>query len=122
MPAHPRVIGRERRRGRRHLTLVENINSGEPIVATARKKQSEALVVAEELGIDLETVEVPRRRTARKRTPNRNGPVSKRQFQWEDVSPAAQAHALAMAGGDQRRCKPINRDTVVILNHPQGPR
>lgn len=104
-------------RRRRHLSLVENVQDGEPIVSAARKK-NEALLVAEELGIALEPVEVPRRRTRKPRV-NRNGPVESTQFPWDSVSPQARKQALFMAGGDILRCKPINRDTVVVLNHPQ---
>lgn len=103
---------------RRHLSLVDNIQDGEPIVAAARKK-NDALLVAEELGIDLapELVEVPRRRTRKPRV-NRNGPVEKT-VAWASVSREAKLHALMMAGGDILRCKPIDRDTVVVLNNPQ---
>lgn len=104
---------------KRHLSLVDNINAGEAIVARAQKK-NDALQVARDLGIDLEPVEVPTRRRARKPRVNRNGAVESRQYKWEDVSPAAQAMALeVLAGGDRKRLKPINRDTVVVLNHPQ---
>ncbi|MGH7175883.1 MAG: hypothetical protein ACREJC_00755, partial [Tepidisphaeraceae bacterium] len=70
-----------------------------------------------ELGIDIEPVALPRRRTAKKRTPNRNGPVE-RTVKWETVNPLTRQLALDMAGGDKRRCKPIDHDTVVVLNNP----
>lgn len=73
--------------------------------------------VAEELGIDLEPVAMPRRRTAKKRTPNRNGPVETTAL-WASVNPQTRAEALARAGGDITRCKPISHDTVVVVNNP----
>lgn len=115
--APARVIPRERRR-KRHLALVDNIEAGETIVAKAQQK-NDALMVAQDLGIDLEPVEVPtRRRTTRKRQPNRNGPVETTVL-WASVYPEAKLHALMIAGGDIKRCKPVARDTVVVLNHPQ---
>lgn len=115
--APARVIPKEHRR-KRHLTLVDNIEAGESIVAKAQQK-NDARMVAQELGVDLEVVEVPtRRRTTRKRQPNRNGPVETIVL-WASVDPATKLHALMIAGGDIKRCKPVARDAVVVLNHPQ---
>lgn len=112
--AHARPMPREPRR--LHLPLVDNVNGGEPIVAEAKKRNT-AKVVAAELGIDIEPVALPRRRTAKKRTPNRNGPVETTVL-WVAVSPHVKALALEKAGGDKRRCKVIDHDTIVVLNNP----
>lgn len=79
----------------------------------ARKAQE----IAEELGLDIEPVAIPRRRTARKRTPNRNGPVDTTVL-WSTVRPETRLHALMIAGGDIRRCKPVSHNEVVVLNNP----
>lgn len=79
----------------------------------ARKAQE----IAEELGLDIEPVAIPRRRTTKKRTPNRNGPVE-RTVLWETVNPETRREALLRAGGDITRCKPISHDTVVVVNNP----
>ena len=100
----------------RHLALVDNIDCGEPIVAAAKKAQASALQVAEELGVSL-TVVKPKR-APRRRTPNRNGPVVVRSFDWEGVNKATQLEALKLAGGNILRCRPINENTVVVTNHP----
>lgn len=119
MAAPARKLPRERRQP--HLALVDNVNCGEPIVAKA-KAVNDAKMVAKELGVDIEEpVTLPRRRTARKRTPNRNGPV-KTTVLWASVRAETRLHALMLAGGDIRRCKPVNHDEVVVLNNPQEKR
>lgn len=102
----------------RHLALVDNIDSGESIVAAAKKAQASALEVAEELGVNLTVV--PPKRAPRKRAPNRNGPViaSRRTCSWDDVNKPTQLEALKLAEGNILRCVPINENTVVITNHP----
>lgn len=80
--------------------------------ATAKK-------VAEDLGVDLPPKEVaPRKRAPRKRAPNRNGPVEKT-ILWSAVDPTTKLHALMLAGGDIKRCRPVSKFVVVVLNHPQ---
>lgn len=76
----------------------------------------EAEKVAKELGVDI-TPPTPRKRTARKRNPSRNGPVTS-SIKWEAVIPQARLHALMLAGGDIKRCEPVNRNTVVVRNNP----
>lgn len=70
---------------------------------------------ATDLGVDI-TPPV-KKRVARQRTPNRNGPVE-HTILWSAVNKATKAHALLLAGGDLRRCKPVARDTVIVLNNP----
>lgn len=80
--------------------------------ATAKK-------VAADLGVDLPPKEVaPRKRAARKRAPNRNGPVEKT-ILWSAVDPTTKLHALFLADQDIKRCKPISRFEVLVLNNPQ---
>jgi hypothetical protein len=80
--------------------------------ATAKK-------VANDLGVELPPKEVaPRKRAARKRAPNRNGPVTKT-ILWSAVDPTTKLHALFLADQDIRRCVPVGRFEVVVLNKPQ---
>jgi hypothetical protein len=80
--------------------------------ATAKK-------VANDLGVDLPPKEVaPRKRAPRKRAPNRNGPVEQT-ILWSAVDPTTKLHALFLADQDIRRCKPVSKFVVVVLNQPQ---
>lgn len=71
--------------------------------------------VAKELGVDIAPPAT--KRVARKRNPSRNGPVE-RIVLWSAVTPETRREALLLAGGDKRRCKPVSRNEVVVLNHP----
>lgn len=69
--------------------------------------------VAKELGVDI----TPKKRAARKRTPNRNGPVVKT-VAWKSIPATTRLHWLMMANQDIRRIKVIDHTTAVILNNP----
>jgi hypothetical protein len=38
------------------------------------------------------------------------------------VHPAVLAEALRLAGGDAARLRVLSADTVLVINHPRGPR
>jgi hypothetical protein len=85
----------------------------------SRMDEATAKKVAQDVGVELPPKEVaPRKRAARKRTPNRNGPVEKT-ILWSAVDPTTKLHALFRADQDIRRCKPVSKFVVVVLNHPQ---
>lgn len=79
-------------------------------------RRTEATEVATELGVDI--APPPARRPRAKRQPNRNGPVEKTVL-WKTVTPETKAHALLLAGGDLKRCKPVAYNEVVVLNNPR---
>lgn len=78
--------------------------------ATAKK-------IATDVGVDLPPA-APKKRVARKRTPNRNGPVTKTVL-WSAVDPTTKLHALFLADQDIKRCVPVSRFVVLVLNNPQ---
>lgn len=80
--------------------------------ATAKK-------VANDLGVELPPAAPPKKRVARKRNPStRRQPVEK-SILWSAVDPTTRLHALFRADQDIRRCKPVGKFEVVVLNKPQ---
>lgn len=79
--------------------------------------EATAKQVAQDVGVELPPA-TPKKRVTRKRTPNRNGPVEKT-ILWSAVDPTTKLHALFLADQDIRRCKPVSKFVVVVLNKPQ---
>lgn len=89
------------------------------MVRRAVMDEATAKKVARDVGVDLPPKEVaPKKRVARKRTPNRNGPVTKTVL-WSAVDPTTKLHALFLADQDIKRCVPLGRFEVLVLNNPQ---
>lgn len=81
--------------------------------ATAKK-------IAKDVGVDLPPAEVaPKKRVARKRNPSTKRQPVTRSFLWSAVDPYTRLHALFRADQDIKRCVPLGRFEVLVLNNPQ---
>lgn len=81
--------------------------------ATAKK-------LAADLGVELPPKEVaPRKRAAPRRNPSKRRQPVEKTILWSAVDPTTRLHALFLAGQDIKRCKPVGRFEVLVLNHPQ---
>lgn len=111
--AAARVLPKEKRRA--HLSLVDNVEVGEPIVAEAQKQQ-ETRLQRIDAGQTLFEQEPARKRAPRK--PKRIAPV-RRTFTYKGrCNPVALGVAELIQARHGGYIQKVNATTVIVTNHP----
>lgn len=115
--APARVLPKEQRRP--HLSLVDNVGVGDPIVAEAQKQQ-ETRLERIDAGLTLREFEPARKRAPRK--PKTIAPV-RRTFTYKGhCDPVALRAARAIAARHGGYVQKVNATTAIVTNHPPEPR